>query len=247
MPRATHSSARDLIELIVGFGFILLILWVPTPWQRVLSPIALVGTLAVVLLGRSERDPEPRNLQSPDRSKDIREGDQTGAGGFHPGAEELGLGLRGLIPSLWILPAACASTIASVLIAKKIGTLHPLYKGDFKHIAGYVLWTCYQQFLLQDYFMPRLLRVLPGEVSAVTLAGVLFAAAHLPNLALTAATLLWGVVSCALFRRYRNLYALGLAQGLLGLAFAICVPDALHHHLRVGLGYLRYHGTQPIP
>jgi hypothetical protein len=64
--------------------------------------------------------------------------------------------------------------------------------------------------------------------------------AHLPNLPLTAATLVWGAVSCGLFRRYHNLYALGLAQGLLGLGFAICVPDALHHHLRVGLGYLRY-------
>jgi hypothetical protein len=27
---------------------------------------------------------------------------------------------------------------------------------------------------------------------------------------------------------------------MLGLCFAICVPDSLHHHLRVGLGYLRY-------
>jgi len=245
MPRATSRSARDLIELIAGFGFILLILWVPAPLQRVLSPIVLVGTLAVVLLGRSEHNPESGDLQS----KNIQEGDRAGFRNseVHPGANELGLGLRGLIPSLWILPAAFALTFASVLIAKKIGTLHPLYKGDFKHIAGYVLWTCYQQFLLQDYFMPRLLRLLPGEASAVTLAGVLFAAAHLPNLALTAATLLWGVVSYALFRRYRNIYALGLAQGLLGLAFAICVPDALHHHLRVGLGYLRYHATQPIP
>jgi membrane protease YdiL (CAAX protease family) len=110
-----------------------------------------------------------------------------------------------------------------------------------------VLWTLYQQFLLQDYFMARLLRLLSNEAAAVALAGVLFAAAHLPNLVLTAATLVWGVMSCALFRRYRNLWALGLAQGLLGLCFAVCVPDALHHHLRVGLGYLRYHGTQPVP
>jgi hypothetical protein len=249
MPRATYSPARDLVELIAGFGFILLILWVPTPLQRVLSPIALVGTLAVVLLGRSGRDPQLHNTQPRDpQGKQVEQRDP-GAGdlNIHPGADELGLGLPGLIPSLWILPAACALTVASVLVAKKIGTLHPLYKGDFKHIAGYVLWTCYQQFLLQDYFMPRLLRFLPSEASAVTLAGALFALAHLPNLALTAATLVWGIVSCGLFRRYRNVYALGLAQGLLGLAFAICVPDALHHHLRVGLGYLRYHETQAAP
>jgi len=74
----------------------------------------------------------------------------------------------------------------------------------------------------------------------VSLAGVLFAAAHLPNLWLTVATLAWGAISTALFLRYRNIYALGLAQGLLGLTFAVCVPEALSHHLRVGLGYLRY-------
>jgi membrane protease YdiL (CAAX protease family) len=94
--------------------------------------------------------------------------------------------------------------------------------------------------------MDRLLRLLSNETATVTLAGTLFAAAHLPNLVLTAATLVWGIVSCALFRRYRNLWMLGLAQGLLGLCFAICVPDALHHHLRVGLGYLRYQGTPPV-
>jgi hypothetical protein len=133
-----------------------------------------------------------------------------------------------------------------VLFAKQIGTLHALYKSDFKHVTGYVLWTLYQQFLLNDYFMPRLTRLLASESAAVGLAAVLFAAAHMPNLPLAAATLVWGAISCALFRRYRNLYTLGLAQGLLGLCFAVCVPDALHHHLRVGLGYLRYHGT-PIP
>jgi hypothetical protein len=160
--------------------------------------------------------------------------------------DELGLGWRGFIPSFWILLAAIALTAASVFAAARLGTLHPLYKGDFVHISGYVLWTIYQQFLLQDYFMDRLLRLVSKEAIAVTIAGTLFAAAHLPNLVLTAATLLWGIVSCALFRRYRNLWALGLAQGVLGLCFAVCVPDALHHHLRVGLGYLRY-GTPPVP
>jgi hypothetical protein len=53
-------------------------------------------------------------------------------------------------------------------------------------------------------------------------------------------------VSCALFRRHRNLYALGVAQCLLGLCFAACVPDTLNHHLGVGLGYLRYRATPPV-
>ena len=205
------SRARDLTELILGYGLIVGIIWTPEHLQRFLSPIALLFTLSVVLARRQSR-------------------------------EDLGLGWRGLIPSLWILPAAVALAGLSILAAAKVGTLHPLYKADFAHIFGYVLWTIYQQFLLQDYFMERILHLVSNQATAVMLAGTLFAAAHLPNLLLTAATLVWGIVSCALFLRYRNLWALGLAQGLLGLCFAICVPDALHHHLRVGLGYLRYTG-----
>jgi hypothetical protein len=216
MSRPQPGFARDLVELTFGYGLILFVLWMPEFPQRVLSPVALLVTLAIVLARR-------------------------------PGLNDLGIDFRGLSASLWILPAAIVLTIVSLLVAKQIGTLHPLYKGDFKHVAGYVLWTLYQQFLMNDLFMPRLSRLLASEGAAVGFAAVLFAAAHLPNLPLTAATLVWGAISCALFRRYRNLYALGLAQGLLGLCFAVCVPDALHHHLRVGLGYLRYSVPRPRP
>jgi membrane protease YdiL (CAAX protease family) len=208
-----EHPARDLVELILGYGMIVGVIWTPEHLQHILSPIALVLTLLVVVARGQSRD-------------------------------ELGLGWRGLIPSLWILPAAIALTGLSMFVAAKIGTLHPLYKPDFAHVGGYLLWTIYQQFLLQDYFMDRLLRLLSNEAAAVALAGAMFAGAHLPNLVLAVATLVWGIVSCALFRRYRNLWALGLAHGLLGLCFAICVPDALHHHLRVGMGYLRYHSPR---
>ena len=157
-----------------------------------------------------------------------------------PTLNELGLGVRGFVSSLWILPAAVVLMVAAVLLAREIGTFHPLYNAALAHVYGYVLWTVYQQFLLQDYFMPRLTRLLSSDV-AIVVAAVLFAIAHLPNLSLVVATVVWGAASCWLFRRYRNLYMLGLAQGLLGLCFAICVPDAMHHHMRVGLGYFHYH------
>jgi membrane protease YdiL (CAAX protease family) len=107
-------------------------------------------------------------------------------------------------------------------------------------VGGYVIWTIYQQFLLQVYFMPRLTKLLHLD-AAIAFAAVLFALAHLPNVVLTVATLVWGAVSCALFRRYRSLVVLGIAQGLLGLCFAVCVPDVYVHHMRVGLGYWHYH------
>jgi hypothetical protein len=164
----------------------------------------------------------------------------------HPSRDDTGFGTRGLLTSLWILPAAIVLTLLSVFVAAKMGTLHPLYQASFGHVVGYVLWTIYQQFLLQDYFMDRLLRLGVSASAAVVLAGIMFAAAHVPNLVLVAATLVWGIVSCALFRRYHNIWMLGLAQGLLGLCFAVSVPDALHHHLRVGLGYLKYHAAVPV-
>jgi membrane protease YdiL (CAAX protease family) len=157
-----------------------------------------------------------------------------------PSPAELGLSKRGMLASFWILPAAIGLTFISVFVAKKIGTYHPLYDPDFGHVYGYMLWTFYQQFLLQDYFMPRLTSVLSSD-GAIAAAAVLFAVAHLPNLSLVLATLVWGAVSCWLFRRYRSLYVLGLAQGILGLCFAVCIPDAMHHHMRVGLGYIHYH------
>jgi membrane protease YdiL (CAAX protease family) len=238
MPRPQTGLTRDLAELTFGYGLIVAIIWTPEPLQRILSLIALVATFLVVVVhhrnrGSSGRDQRPES---------------------NPEDAALGFGWRGLIPSLWILPAALTLAAVSIFVAAKIGTLHSLYKSDFHHVAGYLLWTTYQQFLLQDYFMPRVLRLfssdrlsiklVSSEAVAVTLTAVLFALAHLPNLVLTAATLVWGAVSCTLFRRYRNLYALGVAQCLLGLCFAVCVPDTLNHHLRVGLGYLRYHATE---
>lgn len=254
MSRPQPGRTRDLAELIFGYGLIVAILWTPEPLQRILSPIALVATFLIVIVRRSQ------NSHSARRSKLPKAASQENALQKNASQENapLGFGWRGLVPSLWILPAAIALAALSVFVAAKIGTLHSLYKGDFRHVAGYLLWTTYQQFLLQDYFMPRALRLLSGEVvsiklvhskvvssetAAVALTAVLFSLAHLPNLVLTAATLVWGAVSCLLFRRYRNLYALGVAQCLLGLCFAVCVPDSLNHHLRVGLGYLRYHAT----
>jgi hypothetical protein len=46
-----------------------------------------------------------------------------------------------------------------------------------------------------------------------------------------------------MFRRYRSLYPLMLGHAVLGLTLAITMPDSLIHHMRVGLGYLKYQGS----
>jgi hypothetical protein len=53
-------------------------------------------------------------------------------------------------------------------------------------------------------------------------------------------TLAAGLAFCDLFRRYCNLCTLAIAQAILGMCLAAAVPDALHHHMRVGIGYLSW-------
>ena len=159
-----------------------------------------------------------------------------------PNSDELGLGLFQFLHSLWILPAAIALATVGIYLAQLAGTYHALYKAEFGHVGGYVIWTIYQQFLLQDYFMPRLTRLLSTD-TAIVVAAILFSIAHLPNIPLVFATMVWGAAACALFRRYRSIYVLGISQGLLGLCFAVCVPDVFLHHMRVGLGYWHYHAA----
>ena len=107
-----------------------------------------------------------------------------------------------------------------------------------------MIWAFMQQFVLLDFFLLRLLRVLPSRGAAIFAAAALFSIAHLPNPLLTIATLAWGLAACAIFLKYRNLYVLGIAHGILGLCIAVSVPNTIHHHMRVGLGYLRYDAEQ---
>lgn len=104
----------------------------------------------------------------------------------------------------------------------------------------YVVWALAQEFILQGIFFVRLESLL-GSRRAVLAAAGLFAIAHLPSPVLTALSLLGGILFCELFRRFRNLYPLGIIHGALGLTIAASLPDRWLHHMRVGIGYLCFH------
>jgi membrane protease YdiL (CAAX protease family) len=103
----------------------------------------------------------------------------------------------------------------------------------------YVIWALIQEFILQSFFFTRC-EELFGSSAAVWVAATLFAAAHLPSPILTTFTLVGGLFFCEMFRRYRSIYPIGIVHALLGLTVAIIVPNSLLHHMRVGIGYLRY-------
>lgn len=202
--------SQALLEVAIAFGLILLVLWSERPTQTIVGLLTFFWILVSTL--RSHRN-----------------------------AESLGLRLSGLRRSLWIVGTAGLAAAGLLWIASQVHTLHIVGVGHSVEasIVAYMLWALVQQFILQDFFLPRMLRILPSRTAAVIVTGALFAVAHIPNPLLMIATLVWGIVACALFLRYRNLYSLGIAHGILGLCLAISIPTAIHHQMRVGIGYLR--------
>ena len=104
---------------------------------------------------------------------------------------------------------------------------------------GYAIWAGVQQFLLQCFFLSRLLRLIPDQRNVVWVAAALFAVVHLPNPLLTVVTVPWGAAACLLFLRYRTIYALMIAHAIFGITVPH-IPGPVDHNMRVGLGYLTY-------
>ncbi len=201
----------DIFELLVAYSLILAVIWTPGVEQRVLYWTAFAWIVITAWLRRSQTRP-------------------------------IGLGVHGLWPSLWIIPAAIVLFLIGIGIADRVHTLHELYGPlpVIQHVAEYSLWSLMQQFILQVYVLLRLLRLGMRRVPAIAIAALMFAAAHIPNPVLVPAALIWAAISCWLYLRYRNLYSIAVAHALLGMCLAFCVPNSINHHMRVGLGYLRY-------
>jgi membrane protease YdiL (CAAX protease family) len=153
----------------------------------------------------------------------------------------MGVRARNLVRSSWVVAVALALAACTWAVAARFGALH-LRLSLTQLIAtyfAYIVWSFVQQFLLLSFFLARLLRLMSNRYSAAAVAAGLFALAHLPNPVLTPLTLVWGMIACLLFLRYRNVWTLGMAHAILGITVAVCLPVATHS-MRVGLGYLHY-------
>ena len=202
---------HDLMELCVGYGLILLVLWTPRPLQRVFFYVTIAVLLVILWIS-------------------------------FEGWKAMGLTTANFLRSIWVVGAALFLAAFAVFLAIRFHTLH-MPHGIWlflKTYWGYAIWSFVQQILLLDFFLYRLLHLLPGRKSAVMVTAGIFALAHLPNPILTPLTLLCGLAACLLFLRYRNLYPLAIAHAIFGICIASTVPGPISHNMRVGLGYLQY-------
>lgn len=217
-----RSKRRDVVEIVIAFLLILIVIWTPRPWQQMLWWVAVVSIGAIIA---------------------------TSFEGFH----EMGLRAGNFLRSLWVVGAALLFSVIAVSISAQLHTLRdpggPM--GLIQGFGLYAVWSGVQQFLLQCFFLSRLLRILPNQRHAAFGAAGLFALAHLPNPVLVVLTIVWGSLACLIFLRYRNLYPLAIAHAILGITIALAVPGPVDHNMRVGLGYLKYHRGEhrrpPVP
>ena len=231
-PAITRAKRRALIELAVAYVLIMAVIWSPRPWQRLLWLVAVAAV--ATMTARSWE-----------------------------GCQAVGLRRENFWRSLWVAGVALGLAAVAVLAAVHLHTLRlplppPTGIGRSDDTVGhtllfirtywaYVFWTFIQQFLLQGFFLLRLLRLLPDPKQAAMAAATLFALAHIPNPILAVTTLVWGFAACLVFLRYRNLYPLAMAHAIFGVTIAITLPAPVIRNMRVGLGYLNYGHRYPAP
>ena len=151
---------------------------------------------------------------------------------------ELGLARPGSGVAV-MLVSAIFMVATIVVVGAVVHRLGPVQPVPWKRAWQYAVWSLQQEFILQSFFYVRLESLL-GSRRAVWGAALLFCAPHLPSPVLTLLSFIGGLLFCEMFRRYRNIFPLGLVHATLGLTIAASFPDSLLHHMRVGLGYLLY-------
>lgn len=158
-----------------------------------------------------------------------------------PSLNRLGLRLPKSFGASLVLVISFAAAVLLVFATRWAGGTIPANPTwPNLHLAWqYVIWAMIQEFLLQSFFYTRC-EELFGSIAAVWVAATLFAMAHLPSPVLTTFTLMAALFFCEMFRRYRSIYPLGIVHALLGLTVSLTMPNSLIHHMRVGIGYLRY-------
>lgn len=83
-------------------------------------------------------------------------------------------------------------------------------------LALYPLWGTAQQFALQNLIARNLTGFTRNDIAIACIASALFGLSHYPRIDLALLTLAAGIPFTLIFRRWPNLWAVGIAHGILG-------------------------------
>ena len=99
------------------------------------------------------------------------------------------------------------------------------------------LWGLLQQYALQAFINRRAQLIWGRGMRSVLAVALIFGLLHLPNLWLTGATFIAGLLWAAVYQRTPNLFALGLAHSAMTIVLIATVPTSALHGMRVGYNY----------
>ncbi|MGC8795089.1 MAG: CPBP family intramembrane glutamic endopeptidase [Bryobacteraceae bacterium] len=197
-----------LIEAISVFGLIMLYIW----RVRLFHPWRWLFIATLVATSHAAR----------------REG--AGALGLRVGQARRALRYVGpwalAVAVVLLAGGACFDTISPVVLRRTPGSL-----------TVYLLWGLVQQWMLNAYFLNRLRQAGCGRCAPLA-ATTLFVLAHAPNWFLMAVTLPGGYLATRVYLRYRSLWVLGAAHGLIGFLLNLVIPDEVSGRFLVGPRYV---------
>jgi len=120
---------------------------------------------------------------------------------------------------------AAVATVGFVAWGLYFDSLH-LPLSFWLTVGVYPVWGIAQQFALQNLLARNLRPLLPHPAAVALVASVLFAVAHYPRMDLVVLTFIAGFFFTLIYGRYPNLWAVGIAHGILGsLAFYVVVGE----------------------
>ncbi|MBI4850763.1 MAG: CPBP family intramembrane metalloprotease [Acidobacteria bacterium] len=151
---------------------------------------------------------------------------------------DLGFGKENFWQAIGILtlPVFLLSFIV-ITVGINLGTVHIKSKMIWQFL-GIPFWALVQQYLLQSIINKRLQVVFGKGWLSISLTAIIFALVHLPNPALTIATLVVGFLWAYSFQKAQNLYAIAISHGILSTLFANFTPKWLLPNMVVGYNYL---------
>jgi membrane protease YdiL (CAAX protease family) len=207
MTNLSKSRNYDAIEALLVFAIVMIYIW----RIRAAHPFFWIVPFALILASQAIHGERPSSL------------------GFRTAGFGDCLAVFG--------PAFAALAITGWIAGSLLRTIRPQSAVQMlASFAVYLPWGLFQQYLMNGYFLRRLETAF-SRTAAGALTSALFCAAHAPNWFLMLITAMGAPAAIWVYRRYGNLWFLGLAHTVLGFVSFMIVPDSISHHLRVGPGW----------